>query len=130
MASSKPRIGHFLLVEDDTRVLHAYEMMLDHIGYSSESVASGEEALERIGQRRFDGVILDQTLEGPMSGGDVVAALRAERPELLGRTILATGDLEAAGADQLAKDTGVRLLGKPFGLKELREAVALLSKKP
>ncbi len=67
--------------------------------------------------RDIDILITDQAMPG-MTGSEMIAAARAERPHL--PIILATGYGETPS------DVGPALqrLGKPFGQKELENAVA------
>lgn len=62
--------------------------------------ASGEEALAVIARTEPDLVVLDNHLEGELTGIDVARRLRAERPDVkLLMLVAATGPVEASGVD-------------------------------
>lgn len=64
-----------LIVEDDAAVRNTLAKVLTSSGIRSVPAASGEEAIERIGQESFDIVLLDINLEG-MDGFEVIHELR------------------------------------------------------
>lgn len=67
-----------ILVVDDTAANTKLLVdLLEHHGYATETVSSGEAALTRLRQRPFDLVLLDVVMPG-MSGYDVCGTLRAD----------------------------------------------------
>jgi CheY-like chemotaxis protein len=114
---------HLLVIDDDPRVLESYELMVRHLGYSLEAVQSGEEALQLLGRKSFDALVLDLHLGGAIDGIDVIEELQRAYPDLLAHTLLSTGDPESVKVRGLAARLGIHVLAKPFGVEELREAV-------
>ncbi len=105
-----------LIVEDEERIASFLEEGLQGEGFSTIVARDGEEALRLGTAPDIDGVVLDVML--PKRGGyAVLAALRAQRPNLPVLMLTALGDLDSkvggleAGADDY--------LTKPFALKEL-----------
>jgi two-component system phosphate regulon response regulator PhoB len=117
-----------LLVDDDHELCDVVGAMLEAVGFTVESVPSGERALTRLDDRtpeqRVDLVVLDWTLPG-MSGIDLCRAVRA-RDDLAGVPVLfltANGssrdivDAFASGADDYvvkpfrAPELGARIFG-------------------
>jgi PAS domain S-box-containing protein len=111
-----------LLVDDEPLVLAAHRRLLQSLGYVVETCADGAQALALLRERAadFSVVITDQTMPH-LSGAELAAALRAERPGT--RVILCTGFSEVvdeAGAQAL----GLRaMLAKPVERRELALAV-------
>jgi DNA-binding response OmpR family regulator len=113
-------LRQFLLIVDDDRDIR--EMLSDYLeaeGYSVDSVATGEDALQRMASRRYRLIILDIMLPG-MSGLDVLRKLQSssEVPVLM---LTARGE----AADRVL---GLRLgaddyLPKPFVPQELAARV-------
>ena len=64
-----------LLVDDDAEVCDVVGAMLEAVGFSIESVPTGERALERLTKGDIDMVVLDWTLPG-MSGIELCRAIR------------------------------------------------------
>ena len=123
LANIKPLIGKdgplvILAVDDDTLVLLNTAAMLEDLGHTVLEASSGKEALEIIRrQDNIDLVITDQAMPH-MTGSDLAAAIRAEKPHL--PIMLATGFAELpAGADE-----GLPKLSKPFLQHQLADAIA------
>jgi CheY-like chemotaxis protein len=112
--------GHFLVVDDEAIVRESCRMILGHLGCTCETVGSAAEAVKLVGDRRFDGAIVDLHLGGINHGREVLEQIRRHRPELLGRTVLTSGDATAPATLDLAGRFRLRILPKPFGVRELR----------
>ena len=106
-----------LAVDDDPLVLLNTAAMLEDLGHTVLEATSGKQALDII--RRDGGVdlvITDQAMPH-MTGSDLAAAIRDERPDL--PIILATGYAELPpGADK-----GLPKLSKPFRQQQLADAI-------
>ncbi len=108
-----------LVVDDDSLVLMNTTAMLEDLGHHVLEATSGAQAL-RIARREkaVDIVITDQLMPG-MTGTQLIAEIRAERPEL--PIILATGYADL-GSDVTLD---VIRLGKPFLQRDLAKALTL-----
>jgi CheY-like chemotaxis protein len=115
-----------LVVDTDDSVLGLVKAVLDGCGVRTSVAYSGEEALDRIRDERFDLIVLEPALDG-MSGLELCRRVRSDRR--FGNTLLlavstnaSARDLDealAAGADDFVP--------KPFRALELRaRAVGLL----
>jgi len=111
--------ARILLVEDDAAVREAVETALAALGWETEGVPSGEEALAAFGRSSVDLVILDLGLPG-LPGIEVLRQLRA-RSEVPVLVMTASGGLDdrVTGFDLGADDYVV----KPFELAELERRV-------
>jgi len=107
-----------LAVDDDALVLFNTAAMLEDLGHTVLEATSAKGALDTIRREgRIDLVITDQAMPN-MSGSDLAAAIRSERPEL--PIILATGFAELPpGADK-----SLPRLSKPFRQHQLADAIA------
>lgn len=65
-----------LIVEDDRRLRELTTEFLREEGYRVSAVSDGEEGLRRLGEERFDAVVLDLNLPG-MHGLELLEAARA-----------------------------------------------------
>jgi len=107
-----------LLVEDHPTDLKITQMMLESLGYAADTVRTGDEAIKRLEQQRYDIVLMDVQLPG-MDGLETTRKIRARWPDegphiiaLTGRSL--RGDREAclsAGMDDY--------ISKPIALKVL-----------
>lgn len=113
---AKIRRMHILVVDDDPKIASHVRLALAGHGFDSESVASGESALERIRSGGIDAVVLDVMLEG-LDGLSVVKRMRQESIQTPVLLLSARGALDErvegleAGADDY--------LPKPFAFEEL-----------
>lgn len=107
-----------LAVDDDALVLLNTAAMLEDLGHTVLEATSGKRALEIMRREAgIDLVITDQAMPN-MTGSDLAAAIRAEKPLL--PIILATGFAELPpGADE-----GLPKLAKPFRQHQLADAIA------
>jgi CheY-like chemotaxis protein len=108
-----------LLVDDEVNVLQLLLHSLSHYGHHLEAASSGAEALAKVTDRDFDLVITDLRMPG-MAGDQLAAEIRKRYPTL--PVLLLTGnppDKQPAAVDLV--------LGKPFSIDHLRQAVDLLT---
>jgi len=89
-------------------------------GYGVDVVASGEEALERIAQDRFNLVILDLRLPS-MDGMEVLANIKVTNPELVVIMITAHGSKDTA--IEAIRKGAYDYFTKPFDINEMRVVV-------
>jgi PAS domain S-box-containing protein len=107
-----------LAVDDDALVLMNTVALLEELGHTVLEATSGKQALDVLQQaKNVDLVITDQAMP-KMTGAQLAAMIRAERPAL--PIILATGYAELPpGADM-----NLVRLAKPFRQEELAQVVA------
>jgi len=121
-APEQTNVPLLLIVEDESLVLMAMEMMLTSMGISSISASNGEEALslfeDAVG--RISAVILDLTMPG-LGGIETFHTLRAMDPSI--RVIIATGHLENTAISEIAGIGVCYILAKPFGVRELSQVI-------
>ncbi|MGD9614778.1 MAG: response regulator [Alphaproteobacteria bacterium] len=113
--------GRVLVADDDPGVREITGQMLRQCGFAVTEVASGQAALDALGQGEACRlVVIDIAMPG-LSGVETITRARRRWPEL--RVLYMTGYADAGGAHP---DTGGEtLLKKPFRLHDLRHAVHL-----
>ena len=70
-----------LVVDDERNIRRSLEMILSGEGYRVRCAASGQEALDAVGEENVHVVLLDIVLPG-MNGIEVLKSLRKNRPDL------------------------------------------------
>ena len=105
-----------LIVDDELIMRESLAGWLERDGYAVETAASGEEALERLKDTRFDILLLDMKMDG-MSGLDVLKAVKVSDPDVAVVMITAYGSISTA-IDAMKKGAYDYLL-KPFDPNEL-----------
>jgi CheY-like chemotaxis protein len=89
------------------------------------TASNGEEALMEVSGRDFDAVIVDYLMPS-MDGIQLYRTFEAHRPDLVSRLLFITGDTLSESTLAAIRSTGRPLLTKPFGVPELKRAVASL----
>ena len=77
-ASVNSASSRVLIVEDEADIRELIELHLKREGYKTESVADGEEALQKLSHNSYELVVLDWMLPG-LSGLEITRALRARK---------------------------------------------------
>jgi two-component system NtrC family sensor kinase len=111
-----------LIVDDEEGLRNATVRFLARCGIAAEAVADGREALTALARRDFDAIVSDVRMPG-MGGKELVRELARDRPELLERLILSTGDTLAPETSALLEQTGVPVLVKPFDFDRLEQLI-------
>jgi two-component system chemotaxis response regulator CheY len=109
-----------LLVEDERWVRECIKRLLALDAHTVTEAASGAEAIELFADSHFDVVITDYDMPR-MAGDEFMANIRNHAP--LQPIVMIT-----ACADQfIGQDSAANaILGKPFGIAELRQTLAAL----
>ncbi|HJT35416.1 MAG TPA: response regulator [Pirellulales bacterium] len=103
-----------LLVDDSPCIRHVCGLELEREGYQVVPACHGKDALAKIGAQEFDLIILDMQMR-PVSGFEVLARVRAERPELPIIAHTTFSEREVARRSVQMPDAHV-LKGSDFGL--------------
>ncbi|HEX2134348.1 MAG TPA: PAS domain S-box protein [Microvirga sp.] len=107
-----------LVVDDDPLVLMNTAAMLEDLGHEVLEATSGEQALRILRRTREVALVISDQLMPGMTGTQLIAVIRSERPGL--PVILATGYSEV----QASADPAVPRLSKPFVQHDLARAIA------
>ena len=119
---AKPGIPtkRILVVDDEPFVCEAVKMMLTFDGHSVQTANSAKEALTLLETEKFDVVITDFAMPA-MKGDELAVQIKARLPHQPVIMITAYAEmLQSAGNSLPGVD---HLIGKPFLLENLREAI-------
>jgi CheY-like chemotaxis protein len=106
-----------LVVDDEPAVANTVKMLLQFDGHDVEATHSSRDALALFEAGRFDLVITDFAMPG-MNGNQLADAIKADAPDQ--PVIMITGHAETL----LPSPSVDFVVGKPFRLEHLREAIA------
>jgi DNA-binding NtrC family response regulator len=110
-----------LVMEDESDVAKAIEMILGEEGYEVETAMNGQSALEQLHSKNFDLLLADLRLPD-MNGIEVIRKVRSDWP---GTAVLViTGYPAMAPAYKVMELGALDYLLKPFTDEELTGAVA------
>ena len=122
------RDRRILVVDDSVQITSLLEEIFTECGSTVVTANSGRRALRKLQSEEFDLVILDLVMPAP-SGLDLVGIMRRNRPEMLERTILLTGDRYHHELLHDIDETEIYVVYKPFNLQLLRAAACKLVKR-
>lgn len=112
--------GTILIVDDEATVLHFFQKALQRTGFTVTTAASGEAALDWIGQQEFDLALLDLQLQ-TMSGLDVMEQLQQKWPAT--PVIIITAHASLDTAVQALRQGVHDYLIKPCSVEDLQNSV-------
>lgn len=116
---------NLLIVDDQAGVRRLLYEAFSEDGYNIEQASGGAEALQKIGLKIPDLMLLDIKMPG-MNGLETLRELRKTRPDLTVVMMTAYGELDMINE---AKSMGVvHYIVKPFDLNEVRYLVKGLLK--
>jgi two-component system NtrC family sensor kinase len=116
-AASRARI---LVMEDETSVAQALQIILTEEGYGVDLAATGQGALDSASTKDFDLLVADLRLPD-MHGMDVIRSIKKSQPET--EVIVITGYGSVVSAVEAMKIGVVDYLPKPFTDDQFRSAV-------
>src|SRR3954466_3967726 len=120
MADESPSAPRILIVDDDHGQRSLLETFLRAQGFRTQSAASGEAALQLLGEDAFAMMISDVRMPG-MSGIETLRRVRQKHPDLPVLLVTAFADIRSAVAAM--RDGAVNYLAKPIDLEELMASV-------
>jgi PAS domain S-box-containing protein len=112
--------GRVLVIEDNSGLRQAYEMMLNDWGYTTFGAATGEEAIARAEQEkwRIDAIVADHRLGPGLTGAEAAAEI-ARRAGRDFPTLIVTGDTARDRITEIHA-SGFAMLHKPVEAADLR----------
>ena len=109
-----------LLVDDEEQFLDTLTQRLEIRGLTVEAVTGGEDALDMVGDKKIDAVILDLAMPG-IDGIETLRLLKAKQPDL--QIIMLTGKATVKSGIEAMKLGAVDFLEKPVDLNLLLEKI-------
>jgi CheY-like chemotaxis protein len=121
MSVVAPKKFRILVVDDQAIVRRCICIMLAHDGHEVETASSGGKAMALFERNKFDLVLTDYVMP-EMRGDELVAAIKARAPKQ--PIVMVTADAEKLRESDRVPAGVDFLIGKPFSLEKLREAIA------
>src|SRR5438874_12875075 len=115
-----------LIIEDESAVMSFLSVALDRNGFEFVGASSGAVRLKLLESGKYMAVISDMRTHGGVTGADVHAWIRANRPELLHRILFITGDTVNQETMAILEKTGAPCIEKPFRVAQLLKTVEML----
>jgi len=112
-----------LLIEDEPSIMALVSATLERNGYEVVCIESGAEALRLLEKGQFLGVVSDMRTPGGVDGAQVHAWISANRPDLVDKVVIITGDYANEETVTTLRKIGALYLEKPFRVQDLISAV-------
>jgi DNA-binding NtrC family response regulator len=112
-----------LLIEDEPSIMALVSATLERSGYEVVCIESGAEALRLLEKGQFLGVISDMRTPGGVDGAQVHSWISTNRPDLIQKVVIITGDYANEETVTTLRKIGARYLEKPFRVQDLISAV-------
>jgi two-component system NtrC family sensor kinase len=111
-----------LVVDDELGVRETLVEILTSSGHRVVAVASGREALERMGEERFDVVLTDIRMPD-LDGRALFREIERRWPERASQVVFVSGDTLTSALRAFAAQSGRPVIEKPFLPSEVRRVV-------
>jgi CheY-like chemotaxis protein len=112
---------HILVVDDEDILRDVGNRMLQTLGYRTDSVASGEEALRFVSETKVDLVVIDMLMEPGMNGYQTYAEILKLYPHQ--KAIIASGFSESNDVKAALAKGATKFIKKPYSMEEIGKAV-------
>jgi len=116
-----------LFVDDEEELVSAVVERLELRGIDAVGVTSGDEALHRLREERFDVVVIDVRMPG-IGGIDVLRTVNRRHPEV--KVILMTGHGSAEDSEIGRRLGAIAYLQKPVDLEDLLTTIDRATQSP
>ena len=114
--------ARILVIDDDQSVRGLIALLLRRRGLEVDCAENGVDALAMVRRFDHDVVLLDLMMPG-MNGFDFLETVRAEKPEVVGKTIVVTA-FSRQGHPPVVDGT-FAIIRKPFDIQNLVDVVDL-----
>ena len=111
-----------LVIEDDQGQREICLALLTQLGYSAETSASGEHAVELLKEQDFDLLLLDMILEGGIQGNEAYKQIKQFKPSQ--KAIIVSGFSKTENVKEALALGADAFLRKPYSINELSEAIS------
>lgn len=111
-----------LLLEDHEGLRYAIQQVLERRSMIVDATASPFDALELLDERKYDAILLDLAIPGPLNGFAVLSHLELAMPEVLDRVFILSGMPEQT-IMHAAPNLLPRYFRKPFDVETVVDSV-------
>ncbi len=105
-----------LIVDDDDAARRSLSLILERKGYDVETAATGQEALRKAGQNRFNVTLLDIRLPD-VEGIELIAPLKEDHPDMA--IVMVTGYASMETAVRALNEGASAYITKPLNIEQV-----------
>jgi signal transduction histidine kinase/ActR/RegA family two-component response regulator len=107
-----------LVVDDEPALRKLARRIVEALGHQCDVAEGVTDAVAFASNGDYDLVLCDYRIAAAVAD-EVLEALVEVAPDLVPRTVIATGAMTDIGVEELANRYGLRVLGKPYGMEEI-----------
>ena len=111
---------HVLVVDDEDIVREPISAMLEHLGFTVDTAASGQEALEKFRNNSYSFLLTDIRMPG-IDGLELISIIKEEFPDIC--AIAMTGYTREYKYVETINAGATDFINKPFGIEEIEAKV-------
>lgn len=112
-----------LIVDDEPALVLVLERALQRKGYSTFTVHSAKDGLERLQRSIFDLILCDMSMPD-MNGAEFYQRMKDQAPSMVNHFVLMTGELLSPDLQDFIAEHKINLIMKPFDLNALYQVVS------
>jgi PAS domain S-box-containing protein len=112
---------HILVVDDDPQILDLASKMLTTLGYTADSVCSGEQAVKFVEKQSVDLIVLDMLMEPGLNGYKTYKEIIRLYPNQ--KTLIASGFSVSDDVEAAMKLGAGGFIKKPYSIDQFGQAV-------
>jgi two-component system NtrC family sensor kinase len=116
------RDKHILVVDDEKYILDFFVEVFQSLPMHVDTARDGRLAMDKILANNYDLIISDFKMP-QMSGSELYAWIKENRPQLASRIIFVTGDTVSLETRSFFEDNHNPYLAKPFKIEEVKEVI-------
>jgi signal transduction histidine kinase/ActR/RegA family two-component response regulator len=121
-ADARPPVSRVLVIDDEPSLRKVCQRLIGSLGHECETAGNADAALELVDGADFDVVLCDYRL-ATETADRVLEGFARLAPQLIPRTVIATGATTDPGVLQIVERYGLKLLAKPYGVDELSKII-------
>lgn len=121
-AGARPPVSRVLVIDDEPSLRKVCQRLIGSLGHECETADNADSALQLAGAADFDVVLCDYRL-ATETADRVLEGFARVAPQLIPRTVIATGATTDPGVLQIVERYGLKLLAKPYGVEELSRII-------
>ncbi len=118
LPATESSVIRVLVIDDEPSLRKVCQRLIASMGHECSIAESSAGAFELARGNDFDVVLCDYRLAGETADA-VVAGFEQFAPQLVGRTVIATGATTDPGVVSLTQRYNLKLIAKPYGVEDL-----------
>lgn len=118
-----------LIIDDEPTITEVIEQYAQKLGYASDSVFAGSDAMKKLSDHTYWAVFCDLGLPG-QDGLEIFQEIKRNAIDAHHRFVLLTGTIPNTETEELVEQERLIVLRKPFNFRNITQVFGLLEARP